>query len=44
MPSVSNSEGRQPIPQKNIERIKAECHRLDDDMVVIYCFATVVCG
>ena len=32
MPSVSNSEGRQPIPQKNIERIKAECHRLDDDM------------
>ena len=32
MPSVSNSESRQPIPQKNIERIKAECHRLDDDM------------
>ena len=32
MPSVSNNEGRQPIPQKNIERIKAECHRLDDDM------------
>ena len=32
MPSVSNSEGRQPIPQKNIERIKAECHKLDDDM------------
>ena len=32
MHSVSNSEGRQPIPQKNIERIKAECHKLDDDM------------
>jgi integrase len=32
MPSVSNSEGRQSIPQKNIERIKEECHRLDDDM------------
>ena len=32
MPSVSNSEGRQPIPQKNIERIKEECHRLDDEM------------
>ena len=32
MPSFSNSEGRQPIPQKNIQRIKEECHRLDDDM------------
>ena len=32
MPTVVNSEGRQPIPQKNIERIKEECHRLDDDM------------
>ena len=32
MPSVSNSEGRQPIPQKYIEIIKAKCHRLDDDM------------
>ena len=32
MPSFSNSEGRQPIPQKIIERIKEECHRLDDDM------------
>ena len=32
MPSVSNSEGRQPIPLKNIEKIKEECHRLDDEM------------
>ena len=29
MPRGSNSEGRQPIPQTNIERIKAECHQLE---------------
>ena len=47
MPSVSNSEGRQPIPQKNIERIKAECHQLDDYMrwlVALLCDSSLRLG
>ena len=47
MPSVSNSEDRQPIPQKNIERIKDECHRLDDDirwLVALLCDSGVRSG